>query len=101
MRFRSFVLAILLGTSSLAAADTLNLGGGPDLELMARVRRAIVKDKSLSITAHNVHIAAKDGVVTLTGPVRSDAEKTAVGAKAAEVAGGADKIKNEVEVSPR
>jgi osmotically-inducible protein OsmY len=37
--------------------------------------------------------------VTLKGPVRSEEEKQAVQAKAAEAAGGTDKIKNELEVS--
>ena len=42
---------------------------------------------------------AQDGVVTLKGPVHSDQEKQAIEAKAAEVAGGADKIKSEIDVS--
>jgi hypothetical protein len=39
--------------------------------------------------------------VTLKGPVRSGEEKQAVEAKAAEAAGGADKIKSELEVSTK
>jgi hyperosmotically inducible protein len=72
-----------------------------DRELAAKVRRALVKDKSLSSYAHNVKIIGRDGVVTLKGPVRSDEEKRAVEAKAAEVAGGADKVKSELEVSSK
>jgi osmotically-inducible protein OsmY len=41
-----------------------------------------------------------DGKVTLKGPVRSDAEKTAVEAKAAEVAGAANVINN-ISVAPK
>ena len=70
-----------------------------DRELAAKVRQAIVKDKSLSSYAHNVKIIAQGGTVTLKGPVRSEEEKQAVEAKAAEAAGGTDKIKNELEVS--
>jgi hyperosmotically inducible protein len=70
-----------------------------DRELAAKVRQAIVKDKSLSSYAHNVKIIAQGGTVTLKGPVRSEEEKQAVQAKAAEAAGGNDKIKNELEVS--
>jgi hyperosmotically inducible periplasmic protein len=73
----------------------------PDRELAAKVRQALVKDKSLSTYAHNVKIIAQDGVVTLKGPVRSEEEKEAVEAKAAEAAGGADKIRNELEVSSK
>ena len=49
-----------------------------DRELAAAVRKAIVRDKSLSTNAHNVKVVAKDGTVTLRGPVRSDDEKTKV-----------------------
>ena len=72
-----------------------------DRELAAKVRQSLVKDKSLSTYAHNVKIIAQDGTVTLKGPVRSEDEKQSVEAKAAEVAGGADKIKSELEVSSK
>jgi osmotically-inducible protein OsmY len=72
-----------------------------DRELTAKVRQALVKDKSLSTYAHNVKIIAQDGIVTLKGPVRSEEEKRAVEEKAAEAAGGADKIKSELEVSSK
>ncbi len=63
--------------------------------------QALVKDKSLSTYAHNVKIIVQDGIVTLKGPVRSEEEKRAVEEKAAEAAGGADKIKSELEVSSK
>ncbi|MBV9608477.1 MAG: BON domain-containing protein [Acidobacteria bacterium] len=69
-----------------------------DRELARDVRRAIVKDKSLSTDAHNVKVVAQDGMVTLKGPVRSDDEKQAVEAKATEVA-GENKVKNELHVA--
>jgi hyperosmotically inducible periplasmic protein len=72
-----------------------------DRELAAKVRQALVKDKSLSTYAHNVKIIVQDGIVTLKGPVRSEEEKRAVEEKAAEAAGGADKIKSELEVSSK
>jgi osmotically-inducible protein OsmY len=49
-----------------------------DRELMAHIRRDLVKDKNLSSYAHNVKIIAEHGKVTLKGPVRSDEEKRAV-----------------------
>ncbi len=68
---------------------------------MARqIRRAIVKDKSLSTYAHNVNVIVQDGAVTLKGPVRSDEEKQTVEAKAAQVA-GADKVTDQIDVTPK
>jgi hyperosmotically inducible periplasmic protein len=72
-----------------------------DRQLARQVRRALVKDKSLSTYAHNIKVIARDGVVTLKGPVRSDEEKQAVEAKAAEAAGGADKIKSDLQISTK
>jgi osmotically-inducible protein OsmY len=69
-----------------------------DLETAKQIRRAIVSDKSLSTYAHNVKVIAKDGQITLKGPVRSEDERKAVAAKAAEVAGAA-KVVNELEVA--
>jgi osmotically-inducible protein OsmY len=69
-----------------------------DREMARNIRRALVKDKSLSTYAHNIKVIAQDGKVTLKGPVRSNDEKTAIEAKAAEVAGGSDKINSEIEV---
>lgn len=71
---------------------------GSDRVLAQQVRRALVKDKSLSTYAHNIKVIAENGVVTLKGPVHSDQEKQAIEAKAAEAAGGADKIKSEINV---
>ncbi len=58
-----------------------------DRELAAAVRKAIVRDKSLSTNAHNVKVVAKDGTVTLRGPVRSDDEKTKVSQLTRQVKG--------------
>ena len=66
---------------------------------MQKIRQAIVGDKSLSTYAHNVKILARDGKVTLRGPVRSDAEKKTVAEAAAGVV-GADNVTNELTVQP-
>jgi osmotically-inducible protein OsmY len=71
-----------------------------DRELSKKIRQAIMADKALSTYAHNVKIVSQDGVVTLKGPVHSDAEKSTIEAKAAEIAGGADKVKSEISVKP-
>jgi hyperosmotically inducible protein len=70
-----------------------------DRELARQIRQSLVKDKSLSTYAHNIKVIAQNGEVTLKGPVKSAEEKQAIEAKAAEVAGGADKIKSEIEVT--
>lgn len=69
-----------------------------DREITRDIRRSIVADKSLSTYAHNVKIITRNGAVTLKGPVHSDDEKQAVASKAAEVAGGPDKVTNDLTV---
>ncbi len=71
-----------------------------DRELTQKVRKAIMADKTLSTYAHNVKVISRDGMVTLKGPVRSDAEKSTVEAKAIEAA-GAGKVTNELTVAPK
>ena len=72
-----------------------------DRELARNIRRSLVKDKSLSSYAHNIKVVAQNGTVTLKGPVRSAEEKQAIETKAAEVAGGADKINSQIEVASK
>jgi hyperosmotically inducible periplasmic protein len=71
-----------------------------DRDITQQIRRSIMKDKSLSMYAHNVKIITQNGQVTLKGPVRSDDEKKSVEAKAAEIA-GADKINNQLNVQAK
>jgi hyperosmotically inducible protein len=72
-----------------------------DMDVTKQIRKALVNDKSLSTYAHNVKVIVKDGTVTLKGPVRSDEEKRTVEAKAAEVAGGSDKVSSELQVAAK
>jgi hyperosmotically inducible protein len=71
-----------------------------DRDITQEIRKAIVKDKSLSTYAHNVKIVTQNGQVTLKGPVRSDDEKRAVEAKAAAIA-GASNINDQLEVKSK
>ncbi len=71
-----------------------------DRDITQQVRRAIEKDKSLSTYAHNVKIITQNGQVTLKGPVRSEEEKRAIEAKAAEVAGD-NKVTSELDVKSK
>jgi len=70
-----------------------------DRELAQKIRKSITSDKSLSTYAHNVKVIVQDGVVTLKGPVRTDAEVQSVEAKAKQVA-GASTVHNEMTVAP-
>jgi hyperosmotically inducible periplasmic protein len=70
-----------------------------DRDTAKKIRKSITSDSSLSTYAHNVKVIVRDGMVTLKGPVKSDEEKTAVAAKANEIA-GADKVTNELSVKP-
>jgi hyperosmotically inducible periplasmic protein len=68
-----------------------------DVELTRRIRRAVVKDESLSMMARNVKIISADGSVTLRGPVKSEEEKATV-ARLAERIAGATNVNNQLEV---
>ena len=71
--------------------------GKSDVELTRKIRRAVVKDRSLSTLAHNVKIVSENGNVTLRGPVKSEEEKTTIASKAQAIA-GPDKVENQLEV---
>ena len=71
-----------------------------DRDITQQIRRSIVNDKSLSTYAHNVKVITQHGQVTLKGPVRSEDEKKAIEAKAAEVA-GENKVSSELNVKPQ
>jgi osmotically-inducible protein OsmY len=71
-----------------------------DLQLMKKIRKSIMDDKSLSTYAHNVKVIAQDGKVTLKGPVRSDEEKRSVEQKAAADAGDGNVV-SQLTVKPK
>ena len=68
-----------------------------DVELTRRIRRAVVKDNSLSMMAHNVKIISANGSVILRGLVKTEEEKATIARKAQAIA-GADKVDNQLEV---
>lgn len=69
-----------------------------DLDITRVIRRSIVKNKDLSIYAHNVKIITRDGMVVLKGPVRSLSEKQSVEDAAVAVAGSRN-VRSELEVT--
>jgi len=123
MKIYGAMLAIVLGVASLGAQNTDSTGVKPDntkvnrqdrnanqptadqqknnatdLDLTKNIRRSIVEDKSLSSYAHNVKVIRQNGTVTLKGPVKSEAEKSAIVSKAVSLAGGADKVIDQMSV---
>jgi len=71
-----------------------------DRELTQKIRKAVVSDKDLSVAAHNIHITAQDGAVTLIGSVKSDDEKKAIEDKATGIA-GAGKVTSQLTVAEK
>jgi len=69
-----------------------------DREITAAIRRAIVKDDSLSLNAHNVKIITRDGIVTLRGPVENEAERTTIG-RLADKTAGIKRVDNQLEIN--
>lgn len=71
-----------------------------DRQLTAKVRRAVVSDKNLSVEAHNIHISAQNGTVTLMGSVKSGDEKKAIEDKASQIAGSGN-VTDQLTVSEK
>ena len=69
-----------------------------DRDLMQKIRRSVVEDKSLSTYAHNIKIIAQSGKVTLKDSCHSE-EKRVIEQKATEV-GGAGNVSNGITVKP-
>jgi hyperosmotically inducible protein len=68
-----------------------------DRDIMQKIRKSIMDDKSLSTNAHNVKVIAKNGKVTLKGPVESQEEKQKIEQVATEVA-GAGNVTDEITI---
>jgi osmotically-inducible protein OsmY len=70
-----------------------------DRALTQKIRKAIHRDKGLSMYGRNIKIFMQDGKVTLRGLVRSEQEKDNLQAKAAAAA-GEENVTNQLEVAP-
>lgn len=80
-----------------ATLTPMNQGNSDsDRKTTQQIRKAVVADKSLSFTAKNVKIITKDGMVTLRGPVKNDAEKASIDAIARQIAG--DHVDDQLEI---
>lgn len=69
-----------------------------DIEISARIRKDIVAREDFSVTAKNVKIITRDGVVTLRGPVKTLGEKRVIEVIATREAGSAARVDNQLEV---
>ena len=68
-----------------------------DLKTTQAIRRALMKDGELSMTAKNIKIITAGGQVTLRGPVKTAEEKAKIDQLAKSAAGGA-RIDDQLEV---
>jgi hyperosmotically inducible protein len=69
-----------------------------DLELVSRIRKALVADDSLSTNAKNVKIVTANGGVTLRGPVNDGREREAV-VRVAKQAAGQRNVVDQLDVA--
>lgn len=67
-----------------------------DIKITAKIRQALVRDKSLSVDAQNAKIITRNGVVTLRGPVASEAESKKL-QKIAKKMRGVVQVDNQLE----
>ena len=93
-RFALVIAAALLGLAGCATS-----GGGnsffDDAAITARVKKAIYNEPTLKVM--NVSVTTEDGVVALSGTVKSKAERTKATAIAGKVE-GVKKVKNDLKV---
>jgi osmotically-inducible protein OsmY len=66
----------------------------PDADLVAKIRQAIADDKAIAQYAQTLKIVSSSGLVTLKGPVKTEADKKAIGAKADQIAGEKNVMNN-------
>lgn len=71
-----------------------------DRKITQAVRQSVMDMKDLSIKGQNVKIVTQDGVVTLRGPVDSDAEKQNIAASAQKIE-GVKRVDNQLEVASK
>lgn len=70
-----------------------------DRKITRDIRQAVMNDSTLSFTAKNVKIITIDGKVTLRGPVKTAAERTAIEAAARKVVGSGALVESQIELA--
>jgi osmotically-inducible protein OsmY len=103
---RTFTRAVLAGgllSLSVAVVDTQaatpapqaqQAQATPDTELAAKISKAIADDKAIAGYEKTIKIIVSDGLVSLKGSARSEADKKALGAKADAIAGEKNVMNN-------
>jgi osmotically-inducible protein OsmY len=107
-RNRSFTRALFVGgllslavavpgaqaAPRLAGLDQQQSQKPGDDEIATKIRKALADDKALAGYAGTLRIIVSEGLVSLKGAVRSEADKKAVGQKADAIAGEANVMNN-------
>lgn len=70
-----------------------------DADIVAKIRKALTDDKALAGYASTLKVVVSDGLVTLKGAVKSDADKKAIGQKVEGIVGEAN-VMNNLFVAP-
>jgi osmotically-inducible protein OsmY len=105
---RTFTYALIVGgllTTTAAVADAQAPTAAPvaqapatqttpDADIAAKIRKELSDDKVLAGYASTLKIIVSDGLVSLKGAVRSDADKKAIEQKAAKIVGEANVMNN-------
>lgn len=86
--------------SSTAVTPIDQSNAAPDLELLAKVRQALVDDASLSISAKNVKVMTHDGQVVLRGTVPTIDERMRIESLARACAGTLG-VDNQIETTDK
>jgi hyperosmotically inducible protein len=82
-----------------ASVTPIDQGNGQaDLDTTQAIRKAVMGDDALSSNAKNVKIITNKGVITLRGPVKSDAERKNVEAKALAAA-GSNRVDDQIDIT--
>ncbi|MES1179479.1 MAG: BON domain-containing protein [Myxococcales bacterium] len=69
-----------------------------DRKITRDIRQAVMNDSALSFTAKNVKIITVGGRVTLRGPVKTEAERTAIESAARKVVGNGALVESQLEL---
>jgi len=84
--------------ASRITADQQSRGSKNDVEVTRIIRRAIVKDDSLSSSAKNIKIITLDGIVYLRGPVSNEDERIKIASIAQGVVVNSKTLTNQLEI---
>lgn len=68
-----------------------------DVELAARIRRAVLDQPNLSVDGQNIKIITRNNMVTLRGPVKDATERSVI-EKTVRTAAGKAKVDSQLEV---